>query len=48
MFIDGNTEQQAALVEILTAKDIRASWEILAATLARSTVRSSRRDEING
>ena len=34
VFIDGNTEQQAALVEILTAKDPGLPWEILAATIS--------------
>ena len=34
VFIDGNTEQQAALVEILTAKDPGLPWEILAATMS--------------
>ena len=34
VFIDGNAEQQAALVEILTAKDPGLPWEILAATIS--------------
>lgn len=34
VFIDGTTEQQAALVEILTAKDPGLPWEILAATVS--------------
>ncbi len=34
VFIDGNTEQQAALVEILTAKDPGLPWEILSATIS--------------
>jgi len=33
VFIDANTEQQAALVEILTAKDPGLPWEILATTI---------------
>ncbi len=34
VFIDGTTEQQAALVEILTAKDPGLPFEILAATVS--------------
>jgi len=34
VFIDGNPEQQAALVEILTAKDPGLPWEILSATIS--------------
>ena len=34
VFIDGNTDQQAALVEILTAKDPGLPWEILSATMS--------------
>ncbi len=34
VFIDGNAEQQAALVEILTAKDPGLPWEILSATIS--------------
>jgi len=34
VFIDANAEQQAALVEILTAQDPGLPWEILAATVS--------------
>ncbi len=34
VFIDGNADQQAALVEILTAKDPGLPWEILSATVS--------------
>ncbi|MHB8512732.1 MAG: DUF1326 domain-containing protein [Actinomycetota bacterium] len=34
VFIDANPDQQAALVEILTAKDPGLPWEVLAATIS--------------
>jgi len=34
VFIDGNADQQAALVEILTAKDPGLPWDLLSATVS--------------